>query len=356
MKHILRKTVCLLSALFIGLMFFKGMWAKASEEKTIYDASVISPDGSYSGRLEDDGEDFYKVVLNKSGKIVITVSMDTGWGNFYCFDNEYNQLGSFGIDYNSNRACCYKKQNIHLSAGTYYFKFSGDKGPYSFSLNFQSSKETFAESQVNRNDILNQAVSITLDKKYTGQLGYGDEQDFYKFSIPFSGQISISHCNYTSEADSDYELLDIEGNELYGFDGDFDRNKGYAHSVNTFSLKAGSYYLKVFSGWENQYGFYNFIIKIKPDPTQISQAKRKKTKATVTIAQQSGATGYILQYSTSEKFSKATTKTKTSKSRKISLTGLKKSKTYYLRAKSYKDWNGKTYYGDYGEMLTLYTY
>ena len=355
MKCTWKKAVCLLLVLFMGIMAFEGMRVKASEEKTIYDASVISPEGSYSGGMEDNGEDFYKVTLNKSGKVVIIISMDTSWGRFSFYDNEYNELGNYDIDYDSNRACYYKKQELYFCAGTYYFKFAGDKGVYSFTLNFQSSEETFSESQVDRNDVLNQAVGISLDRKYTGQVGYGDVQDFYKFTIPFSGQVSISHCNYTNETDSEYELIDVEGNRLQWFYGDFDRNKGYAHNVNTFSLKAGSYYLKVSGSWEEQYGFYNFIINIKPNPTQILQTKRKKTKATVTIEKQSGVTGYILQYSTSEKFSKTTTKTKTSKSRKISLTGLKKAKTYYVRAKSYKVWNGKTYYSDYGEMLTMYT-
>lgn len=327
-----------------------------ADEKTIYDASVINAEGSYSGRLKGgDYDDYYQFSLNESGKLTLTVEMDTSWGNFYIFNNEYNKLDSYSIVYDSNRRCLYNKQELYFSAGTYYFKFSGSEGAYSFIMDFESADESFPESQTDRNEILSQARSITLDTKYSGVIGYDDEQDFYKFDVPLSGQMSISHRSY-GECGLVYYILDIEGNELKSFSADVDKNLGYAHDVDTLPIKAGSYYLKVCGNWKPRYGFYDFSIKVKPSPAQIAQTKRNKTKATVQIEKQEGATGYYLQYSTSSDFKKSVTKTKKSTSTKFKLTGLKKNKIYYVRARAYRTWNGRTYYGEYGDRSTMYSY
>lgn len=348
----MKRIISMIFVLIIGITNLNVRMAKA--ETTIYDAASISSSGSYSGKLDDGGEAYYKLNLNKSGKVTVTISMNTGWGTFYFYDNEYNRLDYYDVNYDGNRACCYRKLNLYFSAGTYYFKFSGDEGTYSFTTNFQASGETFAESQVNPNNIISEAINISLDKKYTGQVGYGDGQDFYKFNIPFSGQVMISHNNYTEGIDSEYRILDGEGNQILSFSGDYDENKAYAHGVEVFSLKAGNYYLKVDGNWNGLHGFYDFKITVKPNPAQVASASKKKTKATVKIEKQSGVTGYILEYSTSSKFSKATTKTKKVTGTSVKLTGLKKNKIYYLRVRTYKIWSGKTYYGDYGDVSTLY--
>lgn len=324
-------------------------------EKTIYDASVIHAEGSYSGRLNGDGDDYYQFILNESGKLTLTVEMDESWGSFSIFNNEYDELDFYGIAYDGNRGCYYNKQELYFSAGTYYFKFSGREGAYTFVMDFESADESFPESQTDRNEILSQARSIMLDARYSGVIGYDDEQDFYKCNVPFSGQMSVSHSSY-GEGGLGYYILDMEGNELKSFSADVDKNLGYARDVYTFPIKAGSYYLKVCGGWKPQYGFYEFSIKVKPNPAQIAQTKRNKSKATVQIEKQEGATGYMLQYSTSSDFKKSVTKTKKSTSTKFKLTGLKKNKIYYVRARAYRTWNGRTYYGEYGDRSTMYSY
>lgn len=72
------------------------------------------------------------------------------------------------------------------------------------------------------------------------------------------------------------------------------------------------------------------------------------------IEKQPGVTGYILQYSTSREFAKGVTKIKKSKNPNIKLSGLKKSQVYYVRAKTVKQWKGKTYYSAYGDSSTMY--
>ena len=86
----------------------------------------------------------------------------------------------------------------------------------------------------------------------------------------------------------------------------------------------------------------------------IESVTRNKTRATVRLQKADDVSGYILQYSTSEKFSKKSTKSKTVKGTTVKLSGLNKNKIYYLRVKRYKKYNGKTYYSDYGNTYTVW--
>lgn len=75
----------------------------------------------------------------------------------------------------------------------------------------------------------------------------------------------------------------------------------------------------------------------------ISTAKRKAKTITMRWKKATGAKGYELQYSTSKKFSKKTTKSRQVKTTKLVLKKMKK-KTYYVRVRAFKKVNGKKQY------------
>lgn len=77
---------------------------------------------------------------------------------------------------------------------------------------------------------------------------------------------------------------------------------------------------------------------------KVTNVKSKKAK--LTWKKISGITGYQVQYSTSSKFSKATTKTYSKNTSSKSIT-LKKGKTYYFRIRSYKKLAKKNYYSNW---------
>ena len=65
-----------------------------------------------------------------------------------------------------------------------------------------------------------------------------------------------------------------------------------------------------------------------------------------------------MQYSTSKKFTSKTTKTATVKSAKTSsktVSGLKKSKKYYVRVRTYKTVDGKKYYSGWSTVKAVKT-
>lgn len=209
MKQILKKfwlqLVCLYLVFLISSLFISSVHA---EDQKIYDAELIRADHSYSGRLADKCMDYYKFILDQSGKVTFTVSMDTSVGHLQLCNNEYEELYERTIYEDGNRGCLYRKDEWYLRAGTYYMRFNGGKGTYSFALQFESAGESFPESQTHPNDILSQAVHINVETKYAGQIGLEDEQDFYVFHMPFYGQIDLSHYSYGGN-EMKFDILDM---------------------------------------------------------------------------------------------------------------------------------------------------
>ena len=94
--------------------------------------------------------------------------------------------------------------------------------------------------------------------------------------------------------------------------------------------------------------------KIYPKATSITKLtspKKKQLKAT--FKKVSGVTGYQVVYSTSKKFTKATTKTATVKTTSKTVKSLKKGKTYYVKVRTFKTVGGVKYYGAYSAVKKI---
>ena len=94
-----------------------------------------------------------------------------------------------------------------------------------------------------------------------------------------------------------------------------------------------------------------------PKATKIKSLKNTgKKKMTVKWKKVSGATGYILQYSTSKKFKKSKTKKITIKKKttvKKVIKKLKKGKRYYVRIRTYKKASGTTKYSKWSKKKSV---
>ena len=99
------------------------------------------------------------------------------------------------------------------------------------------------------------------------------------------------------------------------------------------------------------------VAKKKLKKVIVSSVKSTKKKlATVTWKKTTDASGYIVEYSTSKKFTKKTTKKVTIKKGKTTKTTLKKLKSgkkYYVRVKAYRTEGKKTVYGSYSSVKTV---
>ena len=94
-------------------------------------------------------------------------------------------------------------------------------------------------------------------------------------------------------------------------------------------------------------------VTVKKPAKATVAAKNDSVKVTIKKA---GAAGYEVQYSTSKKFTKKTTKSKTTKKTSYTVKSLKDKTTYYVRVRAYKlDKNGKKVYSKWTSTTKVKT-
>ena len=106
---------------------------------------------------------------------------------------------------------------------------------------------------------------------------------------------------------------------------------------------------------QNSSGEYVSKKAKKPSINKLSKG-RKSFK--ITWKKVSGVSGYQVQYSTSKKFTKKTTKTITCKGNKKftkTIKKLKGKKKYYVRVRTYKTVNGKKVYSGWSKVKAVTT-
>ena len=107
----------------------------------------------------------------------------------------------------------------------------------------------------------------------------------------------------------------------------------------------------------NYTGTVKKTFTILPKNTAISKLTASKNTVTVKWRKQTKQTaGYEIQYSTSSKFTKKTTKTvKVTKNSTTSkkITKLKAKKKYYVRIRTYKVVSGKKYYSKWSSKKSV---
>lgn len=115
----------------------------------------------------------------------------------------------------------------------------------------------------------------------------------------------------------------------------------------------------VISGKGKYTGKVTKKFKIVPKGTSVSKVTGKSRGFQVTWKKQKASTtGYQIQYSTSKKFTKKTTKVKAVKktsTTKLTVRKLKAKKKYYVRIRTYKTLKGRKYYSGWSKTRTVRT-
>lgn len=104
--------------------------------------------------------------------------------------------------------------------------------------------------------------------------------------------------------------------------------------------------------------FPTTVLAASMPTTTITSVKAQSKAFTVKWKKKSGITGYQIQYSTNSKFNKKNSKTiKIKQAKKISkkITGLKSSKKYYVRVRTYKNSKKKTDYSAWSKKKSITT-
>ena len=118
-----------------------------------------------------------------------------------------------------------------------------------------------------------------------------------------------------------------------------------------------TYKFKVRAVVDGASGAYSSTLKVETIPATISKLTLKagSKQLTATWKSVSDISGYEVQYSTSKKFTKKTTKTVKVKksSKKTTIKKLKKGKKYYVRIRTYKTVDGKKIYSDWSKVKSV---
>lgn len=197
------------------------------------------------------------------------------------------------------------------------------------------------------------ATAATDNKAYYGNIGNYYDSDYYKYTVAAAGKVKISFNRIESEMDERGFKLELKKSS-----GTVVSTKIVDDLINysyTVSLAKGTYYL-VISPYSNSYAPSNTIdynIKFTfttlstPTLSKVAQNGAKTLKAT--WKKSADVTGYEIQYSTVKTF-KSSVKSAKIKSNKTVYYNIKKlaaKKTYYVRIRTYKTMNGKTYYSNW---------
>lgn len=236
-------------------------------------------------------------------------------------------------------------------------------------------------------------VSLYADGRYTGKRAYLTSGN--KWTVSFSGfnrYKSGRKINYTVKAStpSGYKIsTSSDGN------GNIKLVSKYTKVTRKFKLKtsksvtytgrvirpkvsvyAGSkklsskYYKVSYKNAKNpgravivvqgrsKYSKYAAYTTFDIKPKQVSSPKVKAGKAKLGVywKRVPKASGYVVQYSTNSKFrSGKVNKWVSSSASKVSLTGLKRRKTYYVHIRAYKTVNGKRIYSSWTKTMKMKT-
>lgn len=136
--------------------------------------------------------------------------------------------------------------------------------------------------------------------------------------------------------------------------------KAKTTSVKITGLKSKTTY-KFRVRTKGKKGYSDYVtITVKTVPPTVKDVKVTPSLETASVkwTKAEGVKGYKVEYSTSKKFSKKTTKSTTIKKSstvKATLKKLKPGKTYYVRVRSYSSLNGTTHYGEWSKTVKFKT-
>lgn len=215
----------------------------------IRNANDIEVNVKYSGILKDsDDADYYKLRLDKKGKIIIKLThpkLDED-GVFWVVsllsqeEDTRVELSSSGRNVETTSS------PVRLSPGIYYVKVSNYNHSiekYTMTMLFDEEDESY-ENEPN-DDLNSQAMVISSDKKYTGNLTNEDDVDYYKFSLNEKRKVWIDFSHEKTNEDHTLWNISLFGDSdgsLLNVDSTGDNAKIISDSIR---LPAGNYYIRI---------------------------------------------------------------------------------------------------------------
>lgn len=202
----------------------------------------------------------------------------------------------------------------------------------------------------------------TFNKTVTKEDGRGNNTYFYKPSV--TGEYTFRLSSSDDEAAPYMSISAIKGGrECVLKEKDCKLTYTFGSMEATVVLQAGTQYIINVENGYSVYAPYTLSLVSAPAQPQTSVkvvkpkiksvvSKKAKT-AVVTWKKAKGATGYQVTYSAKKNFKKAKSVTVSAKKTKATLKKLTKGKKYYVKVRTLKKVNGKTYSSAYSRTLKV---
>lgn len=200
----------------------------------------------------------------------------------------------------------------------------------------------------------------TFSKTVTKEDKKGDNFYFYKPSV--TGEYTFRISSSDPEARSWLDIMMLKGADSGELNSrDVKNNGGFGYEEMTAVLQAGTQYV-IQAGGDTYCPYTLSLVSAPAQPEssvkvakpKIKSVVSKKAKtAVVTWKKAKGATGYQVTYSAKKNFKKAKSVTVSAKKTKAVLKKLAKGKKYYVKVRTLKKVNGKTYSSAYSRTLKV---
>ena len=300
-----------------------------------------------------------EVYVDASNKSYVEFTPDTtGYYEFFCFNQSFggNIMASIEDfdgetdnsvinDYNPNLLCA-----SELMAGkTYYYVLESSAPAFSSVVSVRAHTHNFGAVQTYPAHFDQNDSALSYDGYSESICAYCPLNTVTAYYFA-PGKASLKTKTFTynkKKKTTSITVFDRVGNVLspsnYTVSYKNNTNPGYA----TVTIKFKGVYT----------GTMSYKLTIKPKTQSISSLKSTgRKKISLKWKKDSSVTGYQIQYSTSKKYSKKSTKTITVNKKSTtskSISKLKSKKKYYVRIRGYKQSQGKKIYGAWTKTKTI---
>lgn len=190
----------------------------------------------------NNASDFFKVTLSKSSRFKASLNDLTGDANLWLLKSNGKTLSKSTRSGNRSEVV-----QGNLKAGTYYIQVATNGNSAGYSLNLKGSGRSI-DAGNSRTAAIDAGNLSRTQRRYRGQVGGNDVDDFYRFDVSEGGIVKLTASGIGG--DVDLQLLNSSGTEVSKSTSTSNANE----SINQ-NLAAGSYVLRVspFSSSKSNY-------------------------------------------------------------------------------------------------------
>ena len=272
------------------------VWEKEFNNSFSSAGSLVLNKQVYGSIMGSDDTDYYRFDTIAPGMIRLQfghglIESTAYYWRVYLYSSDKVELFNWLIDGKSTKKF---SAQIGLKGGTYYLKVV----PVNYSAETYNVGVVYTKTYVweREQNSSSQEANLIYPKEITyGSIMGPSDQDWYKFSVPTKGNVSITFSHTEGSSAARYWTLRLYGNSLAQLQvSEFQMNQA-SQTTKTLTLNPGTYYIKIDDYYYSDitYRFkinysvdYSPSIKLDKSAVTVSKGNFTKLKATVARSNQ----------------------------------------------------------------------